>query len=53
MIQTMFAARGGSPTARGGQRKQALMVRQALGLAIVAGGFAVLVAQALQHALGG
>jgi hypothetical protein len=53
MIQTMFAVRGGSPTAGGAQRQQAFIVRQALGLAIVASGFAVLVAQALQHALSG
>jgi hypothetical protein len=53
MIETIFAARGGSPTARGAQRQQVFTVRQALGFAIVAGGLAVPVAQALQHALGG
>ena len=53
MIQTMFAARGGSTAARGAQRQQAFMLRKAVGFAIVASGLAVLVAQALQHALGG
>ena len=53
MLQPLFAARGGSPTPRGAQRQHVFRVRQALGFAIVAGGLAVLVAQALQHALGG
>ncbi|WCM20384.1 hypothetical protein NDK50_02600 [Paraburkholderia bryophila] len=57
MIQMMMATLGGSPAACGGQRQQALqqavMLRRALGFAIVSSGLAVLVAQALQHALGG
>ncbi|ASL43500.1 hypothetical protein bAD24_I08415 [Burkholderia sp. AD24] len=57
MIQMMMATLGGSPAARGAQRQQALqqavMLRRALGFAIVSSGLAVLVAQALQHALGG
>ncbi|RAS22898.1 hypothetical protein [Paraburkholderia bryophila] len=57
MIQMMMATIGGSPAARGGQRQQAVqqaaMLRRALGFAIVSSGLAVLVSQALQHALGG
>ena len=53
MIQTIFAAPGGSTAARGAQRQQAFMLRQAVGFAIVASGMVVLVTQALQHALGG
>ncbi|MFM0036289.1 hypothetical protein PQQ53_17115 [Paraburkholderia strydomiana] len=57
MIQTMMATPGGSPAARGVQRQQTLTrassVRKATGFAIVASGWAVLVAQALQHMLGG
>ncbi|WP_168669732.1 hypothetical protein [Paraburkholderia sp. SG-MS1] len=57
MIQTMMATPGGSPAARGAHRRQTLTrafgVRKASGFAIVASGWAVLVAQALQHALGG
>ncbi|RKT26092.1 hypothetical protein B0G69_1825 [Paraburkholderia sp. RAU2J] len=57
MIQMMMATLGGSPAARGAQRRQTLTrafgVRKAAGFAIVASGWAVLVAQALQHTLGG
>jgi hypothetical protein len=57
MIQMMMATLGGSPAARGAQRQQTLRrafdARKAAGFAIVASGWAVLVAQALQHTLGG
>ena len=53
MMKTIFAAPGGSPAARGAQRQQAFMLRKAVGFAIVASGLAVLVTQALQHALSG
>ncbi|MFM0143117.1 hypothetical protein [Paraburkholderia sp. RL18-085-BIA-A] len=53
MIQTMIAAPGGSRAARGAQGQQTFMLRKAVGFAIVASGLAVLVVQALQHALGG
>ncbi|PQV52332.1 hypothetical protein [Paraburkholderia sp. BL21I4N1] len=58
MIQMMMMATiGGSPATRGAQRQQAVqqaaMLRRALGFAIVTSGFAVIVAQALQHASGG
>jgi hypothetical protein len=52
MIQMMMATIG-APAARGAQRRHSLTVRQALGFAIVASGLAVVVVQALQHALGG
>ncbi|WP_168991411.1 hypothetical protein [Paraburkholderia sp. UYCP14C] len=54
MIQMMMASIGAPAAARGMQmQRQALMLRKAVGLAIVASGFAVLAAQALQHTLGG
>ncbi|WP_188130944.1 hypothetical protein [Paraburkholderia panacisoli] len=53
MIQTILASPGGPTAARGAQRQQAFMLRKAVGFAIVASGVAVLVTQALQHALGG
>jgi len=56
MIQMMMATIGGSAAARGMQRQRerhATMLRKAVGFAIVTSGFAVLAAQALQHALGG
>lgn len=53
MIQMMMATIGGSPAARGAQRQQAYMLRKAVGFAIVTSGLAVIVAQALQHMLGG
>lgn len=56
MIQMMMATIGGSSAARGAHQQQAvqqaLMLRRALGFAIVSSGLAVIVAQALQHALG-
>lgn len=57
MIRMMMATPGGSPAARGAQRERArqwaFMLRKAAGFAIVTGGLAVIVAQALQHTLGG
>lgn len=53
MIQMMMATLGGSPAARGAQRQQAFRMRKAMGFVIVASGWAVIVAQALQHTLGG
>ena len=53
MRQMMMATIGGSPAARSAQRQQAHMLRKAVGFAIVASGLAVIVAQALQHTLGG
>ncbi|HYS65438.1 MAG TPA: hypothetical protein VEN30_16745 [Paraburkholderia sp.] len=53
MIQMMMATIGGTPAARGAQQRQAVMMRKAMGFAIVTSGLAVIVAQALQHALGG
>ena len=53
MIQMMMATLGDAPAARGVQRQRAFRVRRAVGFAIVASGLAVLVAQALQHTLGG
>ncbi len=52
MIQMMMATIG-APAARGAQQRHALTLRQALGFAIVGSGLAVVVMQALQHALGG
>ncbi|MFL9908062.1 hypothetical protein [Paraburkholderia sp. RL17-337-BIB-A] len=52
MIQMMMSTIGGSPAARSARQQQALMLRKAVGLAIVSSGLAVIVAQALQHALG-
>jgi hypothetical protein len=54
MIQMMMASIGAPAAARGMQApRQALMVRKAVGVAIVASGFAVMAAQAVQHVLGG
>ncbi|MBB5410746.1 hypothetical protein OKW30_003186 [Paraburkholderia sp. Clong3] len=54
MIRMMMASIGGRAAAPSMQAQwQALMFRKALGFAIVASGFAVIAAQALQHALGG
>ncbi|WP_341313197.1 hypothetical protein WN982_17620 [Paraburkholderia sp. IMGN_8] len=53
MIQMMISTIGGSVVARRArQQQQALMLRRAVGFAIVASGLAVIVAQALQRALG-
>jgi hypothetical protein len=53
MMQMMMATLGGTRAARGAQQQYALMARKAVGFAIVTSGFAVIAAQALQHALGG
>jgi len=53
MIQTMLATIGDAPAARAARQQYAGMARKAVGLAIVASGFAVIATQALQHALGG
>jgi hypothetical protein len=53
MIQMMMATIGGSPAARATQQQQAFMLRKSVGFAIVTSGLAVIVAQALQHTLGG
>lgn len=53
MIQMMMSTIGGSVAARRArQQQQTLMLRRAVGFAIVTSGVAVIVAQALQHALG-
>jgi hypothetical protein len=52
MTQMMIAALGGASAANSAQR-HALLARRAVGFAIFASGVAVIVAQALQHALGG
>ncbi|SMG42566.1 hypothetical protein [Paraburkholderia susongensis] len=52
MIQMMMATTGRSAAARDTQRRYRLAMRRAIGFAIVVGGFAVIVAQALQHAFG-
>jgi hypothetical protein len=52
MMQMMMSAIGGSSATRGAQQRQALMLRKLVGFAIVSSGLAVIVAQALQHALG-
>ena len=52
MIQMMMSAIGGSSATRGAQQQQAWMLRKVVGFAIVSSGLAVIVAQALQHALG-
>jgi len=52
MMQMMMATLGGTSAASSAQR-HALMARRAVGFAIFASGVAVIVAQALQHALGG
>jgi hypothetical protein len=54
MIQTMLATIDAPAAARGMQAQlQAFTLRKIVGFAIVASGFAVIAAQALQHALGG
>jgi hypothetical protein len=52
MMQMMMATLGGTSRARSAQQ-YAVMARKAVGFAIVASGLAVIVAQALQHALAG
>lgn len=52
MRQMMMATLGGTSRTRSAPQ-YAWMARKAVGLAIVASGLAVMVAQALQHALGG
>ncbi|CAE6702186.1 MULTISPECIES: hypothetical protein [Paraburkholderia] len=52
MIQMMMSAIGGSPAARGKQRHYASTLRKAVGFAIFSSGLVVIVAQAVQHALG-
>jgi hypothetical protein len=53
MIQMMMATISGAPSTHSAQRRPTLAVRQVFGLTIVTGGLAVVVAQALQLALGG
>ncbi|MFM0741294.1 hypothetical protein PQQ51_29005 [Paraburkholderia xenovorans] len=53
MIQMMMSTLGGSAAARASQQQHALMLRKIVGLAIVTSGFAVIVAQVLQHAFSG
>ncbi|CAB3639438.1 hypothetical protein [Paraburkholderia rhynchosiae] len=53
MIEMMKATAGGSRAARRAQQQHALMLRQAVGFAIVTSGLVVVAAQALQHAIGG
>ncbi|MFM0203069.1 hypothetical protein PQR53_24725 [Paraburkholderia fungorum] len=52
MIQMMKSTIGGSLAARGARQQQAWMLRKAAGFVVVSSGFVVIVAQALQHALG-
>ncbi|HEX3378991.1 MAG TPA: hypothetical protein VHU21_04200 [Paraburkholderia sp.] len=53
MIQTMLATIGAPAAMRHVQaQRQAFMLRKVVGFAIVASGFVVIAAQALQHALG-
>jgi hypothetical protein len=52
MIQMMMSTIGGSPAARGKQRHYASTLRKAVGFAIFSSGLVVIVAQAVQHALG-
>ncbi|MFL9867343.1 hypothetical protein PQR67_24475 [Paraburkholderia fungorum] len=51
MIQMMMATIGGASAVRGAQQRQALTLRKLAGFAIVLSGWAVIGAQALQHAL--
>jgi hypothetical protein len=51
MMQMMMATIGGTSAARAARAQQALMLRKVVGFAIVSSGLAVIVAQALQHAL--
>jgi hypothetical protein len=56
MIQMMMASIGGSAATSVMQRQRerhVAILRKAVGFAIVTSGFAVLAAQALQHAMGG
>ncbi|MGF6301591.1 hypothetical protein OKW43_003257 [Paraburkholderia sp. WC7.3g] len=54
MIQMVMASIGGSAATRSMlAQRRAFMLRKVVGFAIVASGFAVIAAQALQHALGG
>jgi hypothetical protein len=53
MFGMMKSTAGGTPAARRAQQQQALMMRKAVGFAIVSSGLAVIVAQALQHAFAG
>jgi hypothetical protein len=53
MIEMMKATVGGSPAVRRAQQQHALLLRRAMGFAIVTSGLAVMAAQALQHAFGG
>ncbi|TDY25282.1 hypothetical protein B0G81_5740 [Paraburkholderia sp. BL6665CI2N2] len=52
MMQMMTTMAGGTSAANSAQR-HAWVARRAVGFAIFASGVAVIVAQALQHALGG
>jgi hypothetical protein len=53
MIGTMKATVGGTFAAHRAQQQSMSIMRKAVGFAIVTSGFAVIVAQALQHAFGG
>ena len=52
MIQMMMSNIGGPLAARGTQQQKALILRKLVGFAIVSGGLAVIVVQAVQHVLG-
>ena len=52
MIQMMMSTIGGSPATRGTHQQKVLMLRKVVGFAIVSSGLVVIVAQAVQHALG-
>ncbi|MGF6903386.1 hypothetical protein [Paraburkholderia phytofirmans] len=52
MIQLMMSTIGGSSAVRGAQQQRAFLLRKLVGFAIVASGLAVIVVQAVQHALG-
>ena len=53
MIQMMMATIGAPVATRGMEtQRQAFVLRKIVGFAIVASGFAVVAAQAVQHALG-
>jgi hypothetical protein len=54
MIRTMMAAATGhTAAARAAQHRQALLMRKAIGFAILTSGLVVIAAQALHHTLGG
>ncbi|SIT42636.1 conserved exported hypothetical protein [Paraburkholderia ribeironis] len=53
MIPMMMATMHGPRAVRGTQRQRTFMLRKTIGFAIVASGFAVIVAQALQPMVGG